>query len=253
MIHLIAAKEFKGLFLSPLAWVTLAVVQFILAWVFLAQLEAYIALQPRLAGMDDAPGVTELVATPVLGTAGIVLLMVAPLFTMRGYAEERRARTLTLLRSSPVSVTAIVLGKLLGLLGFFALVVALAALMPLSLLAGGALDPGQLVAGLLALLLLLAAFAAIGLFMSSLTAQPQVAAVATYGLLLFLWIIEWASRAGAEGVSGLFAYLSLMEHFQAMLRGLFSSADVAFFLILTATFSALTVWRLDLERVHGGA
>jgi len=251
VIATIAWREFRILFLSPLAWVVLAVVQFILGYSFLVQLELIISNQGQLAALPDAPGITELVAQPLYGVAGIIMLMVAPMLTMRSLAEERRNGTLVLLLTSPVALIEVVLGKFLGLLGLFAAMVLLTALMPLSLGLGTALDYGLVAAGALALLLLLATFAAVGLFMSSLTDQPTVAAVATYGALLFLWIIDWASQAQSEAMSGLFPYLSLIRHFEDLSRGLFSSADIVYFLLAITLFLLLTLWRLDADRLPG--
>ena len=61
MIFTIAAREIRSLFLSPLAWAILAVTMFILAYLFLSQIEAYILLQPRLAALQGAPGVSDIV------------------------------------------------------------------------------------------------------------------------------------------------------------------------------------------------
>ena len=184
MIFTIAARELRSLFLSPLAWAILAVTQFIMAWLFLAQIETWLTLQPRLAAIEGAPGVADIVVAPLLANAAIVLLLITPLITMRSLSEEYRARTISLLFSAPVSMTEIVLGKYLGILGFFLAVLVMLALMPLSLMVGTDLDLGKLAAGLLGLSLMLSAFAAIGLYMSSLTEQPVVAAVTTFGLLL---------------------------------------------------------------------
>ena len=151
MILTIALRELRTLFLSPLAWSILAVVQLLLAFLFLARVEMYQLYQPQLLALDNAPGVTEIVLPDLLGNAAIVLLLVVPLLTMRLIAEERRNKTLTLLVSAPVSMTEIVLGKYLGVLLFLLIVLALIALMPLSLLLGGGLDPGLLFSGLLGL------------------------------------------------------------------------------------------------------
>ncbi len=248
MILAIARRELRSLFLSPLAWTILAVVEFILAWLFLSQLQTYLDWAPRLAGIEDAPGVTDLVVAPVLGNAAVVLLLVVPLITMRTLAEERRARTLTLLFSSPISMTQIVLGKYLGLLGFFTLMLLVIALIPLSLLLGIHLDLGKLAAGLLGLELILGAFAAIGLFISCLTSQPGVAAVGTFGALLLLWILDWAGAADTRA-SGLMHYLSLLRHYESLLKGLFSSTDVAYYLLVIVTFLVLAVQRLDAQRL----
>jgi len=249
MIFTIAGRELRSLFLSPLAWAILAVVQFIVAYLFLSQVDGYLMLQPRLAAIEGAPGVSDIIVAPLLADAGIVLMLITPLITMRVLSEERRNRTLSLLFSAPVSMTEIILGKYLGLLAFFGIMIALLALMPLSLLAGTALDLGKLAAGLTGLVLLVATFAAIGLFMSSLTEQPTVAAVSTFGLLLLLWIIDWAGT-GAEQTSGLFTYLSLLRHYEALLRGLFNSADVLYYLLLSVMFLGLSIRRLDADRLQ---
>jgi ABC-2 type transport system permease protein len=248
MILTIAARELRSLFLSPLAWSVLAVVQFILAYLFLAQVDNFMTLQPQLVGLEGAPGVTDLIAAPLFGDAAIVLLLVTPLITMRILSEERRNGTLTLLFSAPVTMTEIVLGKYLGVLGFFFILLAMVVFMPLSLLAGTSLDLGKLAAGVLGLGLLLAAFSAAGLYMSSLTEQPTVAAISTFGLLLLLWIIDWAGKGGAE-VSGLLHYLSLLRHYEPLLRGLVNSSDVLYYLLFVVTFLGLSIRRLDADRL----
>ncbi|HWS02030.1 MAG TPA: ABC transporter permease subunit [Gammaproteobacteria bacterium] len=248
MILRIAARELKGLFLSPMAWSILAVVEFILAYLFLAQIDTYMQYAPQLAGMQDAPGVTDVVVAPLFGNAAVVLLLVAPLITMRVLSEEKRNRTLTLLMSAPVSMSEIVLGKYLGVMGFFAVLLGLLALMPLSLFAGTSLDVGKLLSGLLGLSLLVGAFAAAGLYMSSLTEQPTIAAVSSFGLLLLLWIINWAGSSG-EQVSGVLSYLSLVQHYDSLLKGLFNSADVAYYLLFILTFLVLSIQRLDANRL----
>jgi len=248
MIFTIAAREIRSLFLSPLAWAILAVTLFILAYLFLSQIEAYTLLQPRLAALQAAPGVSDIVVAPLLGDAAVVLLLITPLVTMRTLSEERRSRTISLLLSAPISMTEIILGKYLGVLTFFLILIGMLALMPLSLLAGTDLDLGKLAAGLLGLTLVVAAFAAIGLFMSSLTEQPTVAAVTTFGLLLLLWILDWAGNSGLD-TSNLLAYLSMLRHYEPLLKGLFSSTDVGYYLLVTTLFLGFSIRRLDATRL----
>lgn len=249
MIFTIAARELRSLFLSPLAWSILAVTLFILAYLFLSQIEAYINLQPRLAALDGAPGVADIVVAPLFADAAVVLLLITPLVTMRVLSEERRSRTLSLLLSAPVSMTEIVIGKYLGVLSFFIILLGLLALMPLSLLAGTELDLGKLAAGMLGLILVVASFAAIGVYMSSLTEQPTVAAVTTFGLLLLLWIIDWAGNGQLDGANAL-AYLSMLRHYEPLLKGLFNSTDVAYYLLLIVLFIGFSIRRLDATRLQ---
>jgi ABC-2 type transport system permease protein len=251
MIGHIAARELRSLFLSPLAWVILAVVAFILGFLFLAQLDQYLKLQPRLAMMPDPVGVTEVVVAPLFATATIVMMLVMPLLTMRLISEERRSGTLPLLFSAPVSMSEIILGKYMGILGFLGAMVMLLALMPLSLLLGGNLDFGLLAAALLGVTLMLAAFAAAGMYMSTLTAQPTVAAISTFGLLLLFWVIDWAGRAvDAEAQTSVFSYLSLQRHYQALLRGAFDTSDIIYFALFIIVFLTLSIRRLDADRLQ---
>jgi ABC-2 type transport system permease protein len=249
MIFTIAGRELRSLFLSPLAWSILAVTLFILAYLFLTQIDTYLNLQPRLAALEGAPGVADIVVAPLLADAAVVLLLITPLITMRVLSEERRNRTLSLLFSAPVSMTEIVIGKYLGVLAFFLILLGLLALMPLSLLVGTALDTGKLAAGMLGLMLIVAAFSAIGLYMSSLTEQPTVAAVTTFGLLLLLWIVDLAGDSDIRGGSTL-AQLSMQRHFEPLLKGLFNSADVAYYLLVIILFIGFTIRRMDAIRLQ---
>jgi ABC-2 type transport system permease protein len=249
MIFTIAAREFKSLFLSPLAWTILAILQFILAFLFLTQVENFTMLQPQLATMENAPSLTDITVTPLFGNAAIILLLVTPLLTMRLICEERRNKTLTLLLSAPLSNADIIIGKYLGSLGLLAVIVALITLMPLSLLIGGTLDFGKLFANILALLLLSGAFAAIGLFMSCLANHPTVAAMGAFGALFVLWILDWSAGL-ADKPSGLFQYLSILRHFQAIQSGLLATSDVSYFLLFISLFLLLSVRRLDKERLQ---
>ena len=136
----IAGRELRSLFVSPLAWAALALVQFVLAWMFLVQLDRYVALQPQLAGIAGAPGVSDLLIAPWLANAGLVIVLLTPLLSMRLLSQEIANGSLHLLLAAPVGLGQIVLGKYLGLLGFLALLLILAAAMALSLMAGGELD-----------------------------------------------------------------------------------------------------------------
>jgi len=249
MIFTIAGRELRSLFLSPLAWAILGVVQFIYAYLFLSQVETFMALQSRLATLDGAPGVVDIVVAPLFANAAVLLLLITPLITMRVLSEERRNRTLSLLFSAPISMTEIIVGKYLGVLSFILILIGMLALMPLSLLVGTDLDLGKLAAGLLGLTLVVSAFTSIGIFMSSLTEQPTVAAITTFGLLLLLWILDWAGNSGAPD-SGLLAYLSVLHHYESLLKGMFSSVEDIYYLLITVLFLGFSIRRLDADRLQ---
>jgi len=247
MIISIALRELRSMFLSPLAWTVLAVIQLVLAWSFFTQIDFFFNIQSQLATLPNAPGVTDLVVMPTFEVASIILLMVTPLLTMRLISEERRNGSIALLLSSPISMSEIVLGKFVGIVLFMLIFIIMISLMPLSLLMGTELDLGKLAAGMFALMLLLSAFSAAGLYLSSLTNNPVVAAISSFGLLLLLWIIN--SNAG--DASNALGQLSLLGHFAPMLRGLIDTADIAYFILFIATFLLLTIRQLDSQRLQG--
>ncbi|MCB1858921.1 MAG: ABC transporter permease subunit [Gammaproteobacteria bacterium] len=235
-------KELRCMLLSPLAWSLLAVLQLLLAWLFLVQLEQYLEIQPRIAVLENAPGVTQLVVIPLLDSAAVIAMLLIPLLSMGLLSREYQSGTIHLLLSAPVGAGQIILAKYLALLIVAAIMLILIAAMPLSLLLGTGLDLGTLLAGLLALALSLAAFAALGLCISGLTPQPAVAAIISYGALLLLWLIN---LAGSGGENSLLEMLSLSHHFRRMLTGLVTSEDIAYFVLLVLVCLSLAIHRLD--------
>ncbi|PCJ32611.1 MAG: ABC transporter permease [Gammaproteobacteria bacterium] len=244
----LAKNELYRLFLSPLAWIILALSQLILAYLFLSHIDYFIQVQGRLSAIPGAPGVTQSIAIPLFSNAATLLLLISPLITMRLIAEERRNESLPLLLSAPLSIVDIVLGKYLATYAFFLLLLLLISLMPLSLAVASPLDYRLLAAAILGLSLLLASFTAIGLYLSSLTKQPAIAAMTTFASLFLLWIIDWAGTNADS--SGLFSWLSLLRHYQRLLQGEVHSSDIAYYLIIVATFLILTIRRLDSERLN---
>ncbi len=244
MILTIAIREFKALFLSPVAWSLLAVLQFILAYLFLKQVETFMVLQPKLAAIPNSPGLTDIVVPPLFGNAAIILLLAVPLLTMRLIAEERRNKTLPLLLSAPLTNAEIILGKFLGCLGLLVIVIGLVTAMPLSLLLGGELDFGKLSANVLALLMLVSALTATGLYLSCITQHPVVAGIGSFGLSLVLWLLDTGSQMRDHRNEWL-EYLSLLRHFQNLQSGLINSVDVVYFLVFISGFLLLSIRSLD--------
>lgn len=251
MLLTLAWRELRTLFLSPLAWAILAIVQFILAYVFIRDLSQFQQIQSKLVAIENAPGVTEFVIVPLYGSAAFIMMLVTPLLTMRMISEERRNRSLTLLMSAPISMTEIILGKFLGVVSFVLVMVVMLSLMPLSLYLGGTLDSGLLLSIIVGLILLLAAFVSIGLYMSCLTIQPTIAAMSTFGMLLMLWIVDWAGgKTNDAAATGLLEYLSMLRHFEPFSRGVFSSGDFIYYLLLIVFFLVLSIRRLDGDRLQ---
>jgi ABC-2 type transport system permease protein len=176
------------------------------------------------------------------------MLFAVPLLSMRLIAEERRSQTLPFLFSAPISLTEIVVGKFLGLVGFLSILIIFIAAMLSTLNIWSDIDFGFIVANSIGLLLMVASFSALGLYFSSLTQQPVVAAILTFVALFALMMFD---RFFAGDPSNILANLSLTRHFQTFSGGLIDTADIAYFILFTVTFLTLTVRRLDADRLRG--
>jgi ABC-2 type transport system permease protein len=250
MSRVIARNEWRRLFAQPLAWVLLAATLAVLAYFFLLTLQGFLGLSPKLAGVPSPPGVTDLVALPLMRAIASVLLLVAPLLGMRAIAGERQSGTLALLQSSGAGSRRIVLGKFAALCGFFIVLIALALAMPASLAVGTQLDWGRLATGALGLILFAAALAAIAIAASSFTRLTVVAAIAALAIGLVLWMLDAGARY--EGVSSSFInYLALPTHLEPFLRGIVATVDIVYFALIVAVALTLAARRLDTERERG--
>ena len=256
MIFTVAAKELKSLFASPLAWMVLTAVQLIAAYAFLKRLDDFLQIQPQLVQLASPPGVTELVVAPLYATAAIVLMFVTPLLGMRLIAEERRHQTMVFLTSAPVSITQIVLGKFVGLTVFLTLIVALVTAMPLSLAGSTEIDFGLIASLSLGLLLLAASFAALSLFISSLTTHSVAAAFGAFAALLLMMLV---SESAADGIrargwhvpAAAFQVFSPLKNFEPLGKGVIDTYALVCSALMIAVFIVLTVRRLDARRLRG--
>jgi ABC-2 type transport system permease protein len=248
MIFNVARKELKSVFASPMGWVILALLQFAFGTYYLNGVNQYFEVMSGAIRPAERTGVTMFVGQSVFGLASFVMLFAVPLLSMRLISEERRNQTLPFLFSAPLSLTDIVLGKFVGLVSFLSILIVFIGLMLSTLNIWSDIDFGYLLSNLLGLWLLIASFSALGLYFSSLTAQPVVAAIFTFVALFVLLILD---RFFAGDPTNTISYLSLMRHFQPFSRGLIDTADIAYFLLFILTFLTLTVRRLDADRLRG--
>jgi ABC-2 type transport system permease protein len=244
---LIARHEWRRLAVQPFAWTLAAVVVALMAWQFLLSLQGFIDLAPKLGGLKDAPGVTDIIAIPLLRSLSNLLMLIVPLVTMRAIAGERRAATLPLLLASGVGSARIVLGKYLGALGYVLLLVLLVVLMPLALGYGTALDLGKIAAAVFGLALFAAALVAIGLLCSAWAAQPALAAAAAIALTGLLAVVDSGARLQGITHAGI-NHLALPTHVEPFLRGIVASVDIVYFALLAGVALVLAARRLDALR-----
>ena len=248
MIINVARKELKSVFASPMGWVILSLLMFAFGTYYLNGVNDYFAVMSGAMRPAERTGVTQFVAQTVYGLASFIMLFAVPLLSMRLISEERRSQTLPFLFSAPISLTEIVLGKFVGLVAFLSILIVFIALMLSTLNIWSDIDFGFIIANSIGLWLLVASFSALGLYFSSLTQQPVVAAILTFVALFALMILD---RFFAGDPSNTLASLSLMRHFQSFSSGLIDSGDIAYFVLFIMTFLTLTVRRLDADRLRG--
>jgi ABC-2 type transport system permease protein len=248
MIINVARKELKSMFASPMGWVILSLLMFAFGTYYLNGVNDYFAVMSGAMRPAERTGVTQFVGQNVYGFASFMVLFAVPLLSMRLISEERRSQTLPFLFSAPISLTEIVVGKFLGLVIFLSILVIFIGGMLSTLNIWADIDFGYIVANSIGLLLMIASFSSLGLYFSSMTQQPVVAAILSFIALFALMFLD---RFFAGDPSNTLASLSLTRHFQSFSGGLIDTADIAYFSLFIATFLTLTVRRLDADRLRG--
>ncbi len=185
-----------------------------------------------------------------LSVLGSVSLFVLPILSMGLYAEERKRGTLELLATSPVTNWAVAVGKLLGVTTFFATMVV--PLLIYEAIALGTTTPPVSIAIVLlghgGLLLMAMAILSLGMFISSLTDSTILSAVFTFGLVLFLWIIDLVgSNIGGPIGAGL-GYLSLLQNYNNLTQGILDTSSLVLFASYIGLGIFLTAQSIDVFR-----
>jgi ABC-2 type transport system permease protein len=253
-------KELKIYFGTPVAYVVFGVFAAISGYFFYQILQFFQRqsmqfMQMQAPQLLERMNLNDMVISPIILNVNVFFLLMIPVLTMRLIAEEKRSKTMELIMTNPVSVWQITIGKYLASLVVVAAMTGIIALYPLlvSLMAGGPGGAGNLewapvVTGLLGLFLSGAAFAAIGLFASSITDSQIVSAIVGFGILLVFWVIGWAA-AGAEGVMfDVLRYISFMEHMVSFTKGLIEIKDLVFYASIVFFALFLTARVIESER-----
>jgi ABC-2 type transport system permease protein len=249
MIFNVIRKELKSLFSSPMGWVVLALLQLLFGIFFFFGVNNYLQTMSGAMRPEERLGITEFVGNSIFGFTPMLMLFAVPLLSMRLLSDERRQQTLTFLLTAPLTLSEIVVGKFLGLVFFLAISVVIATSMLVSLNLWADLDFGYILSNFIGVLLLVASFSALGLYVSSLTQQPVVSAIVSFIAMFSLLLLDFFFAG--DNPTGFAAYLSVVRHFEPFSRGVLDTKDVAYFLLFIITFLTLTVRRLDADRLRG--
>lgn len=242
-IWTIAKREYKHLFISPIAYVVAFMIFLILGILFYSNIAIASAQQFNGAG-GYVPDITI-----VLGPLVTILLFTTPALTMRTLADEQRMGTLELLLTAPVRDWELVVGKWLGAFLFYVTVLAVTWIYPITLnfMVKPGIDQGLMVAGYLGLFLLMSSLVAIGVMVSSFFSNQIAAFFGTLGILLVLWLISFPVQQGAGGTGAdILNYLDMQSHyFNTFLTGVVELKDVLYY--LSVTILALFIGTLSIE------
>jgi len=232
IVWAIFKKEMKIYFVSPLAYVFLAV------FLFLAGLFFFLGIS--ISG--------EASLRVMVGNLAISLLFLLPMLTMRHFAEERRQGTFELLMTSPVSLQALIFGKWLASMALVVIMLACTVLFPIILAHYGDPDWGIILTSYLGLVLVAGAFCAAGLFSSSLTDDQVAAGMLGVLILLPFWLISSATSILGDQWAEALQNFALLPHLRSFGKGTIDSSDVVWFLGFIFIFLFLTYRSLESKR-----
>ena len=230
-IWIIAKREFNHYFISPLAYAVGFVILFILGFIF-----AVIIWSAGQQALYGYPGVPDLSA--ITYWFSILLWILVPALTMHLLSDETRSGTIELLLTAPVRDYELIIGKWLGSLFFLLTIIAITLVYPLILnnLVSPGIDQQLLIASYLGLILMAAAFLALGVGISAVFSNPIAALAVTFFTLFSLWLLigipaNFVPGSGAE----LFRYLDVKSHFNDTLNvGVINLSDLVYFFSLIA-------------------
>lgn len=249
----IAGKELRGYFASPIGYVLVGFWALLFGYFFYTLVAFFErqSMQMAMGGPGGSLNVNQMLVSPLLMNATVIMLLVFPLITMRTYAEEKRSGTIELLLTSPITDFEIILGKFLGALGLFAAMLAVTFVHMGILFAFGSPEWKPIATGYLGLLLMGGSFLSLGLFISSLTRNQIVAGMITFSVFLLLWIINWLSTFVSPTMQTVLNYLSITEHFDDFAKGIIDTRHVVYYLSFISMGLFLTMKSVDSERWRG--
>lgn len=250
-IAAIIGKEVRSYFASPIAYIVIGFFALLYGWFFVAILSYFLRQSMQMMGAEAQANVNQQMIRPLLSNVAILILFMLPMVTMRSYAEEKRSGTIELLLTSPLTDFQIIMGKFLGALVLYGIMLLLSLVHIGILFVYGRPAIREIAAAYLGLLLLGSCFISVGLFVSSLTKNQIVAVAATFGTFLLLWVVDWlGTSVGATGQQ-ITSYLSIIQQYDDFGKGVIDTSHVIYYLSFITFGLFLTAKSLDSERWRG--
>lgn len=216
-----------------------------IGYIFLAAFYASSAVIFSVNSLEN--GSTKL--DSVFAQLMIILIVLIPILTMRTISEEKKNKTDQCLLTSPVSLFGIVAGKFLAAFLIYVLGVAITLVYAVVVSAFAAPDWTVILGNIVGLVLLGAAFIAVGIFCSSFTENQIVSAVVSFIALIVLYLFTtMGNLIPVEFISNIFSKLSFWERYYGFTYGLFDLSNVLFFISAAVVFLFLSVRVLERRR-----
>jgi ABC-2 type transport system permease protein len=225
-------KEFRSYFVSPIAYIVIAIFLLVTGWFFFATF--------FLIGQANLRNFFSLLP--------IIFSFVIPAITMRLVSEELNIGSYEILLTMPVTLSDVVIGKFLAAVAFVIAMLVPTLAYPITVAALGQLDWGPVVGGYIGAILLGSAFSAIGLFASALTRNQIIAFIVGMAVCFILALIDKMLFFLPRSMLGVLAYLGADFHFQNISKGIIDSRDIIYF--LSVSFIGLHSAYLALREKH---
>ena len=249
----LAQKELRAYFVSPIAYVLLVFFALLFGYFYASSINFVVQLSMGQFGFGgpQVVNINEFMIRPLFGNTAVILLFMLPMLTMRSYAEEKRSGTMELLLTSPLTDFQIIMGKFLGAMALYALMLSLTLIHIGVLFWYGEPEWAPVLSGYLGLLLMGGSFISIGLAISSMTKNQIVAGVSTFAVLLLFWIINWMGDAAGTTTQSVLAYLSILEHFDDFSKGVIDTTHLTYYVSFITLGLFLTAKSMDMARWNG--
>jgi ABC-2 type transport system permease protein len=251
----IAHKELRSYFTSPIGYIVIGFFALLYGYFYVTMLNYFVRQSMQMSqlgpGGSQAMSINEVMIRPLVQNVTILILFLMPMVTMRSYAEEKRSGTIELLLTSPLTDLQIILGKFLGALALWGVALAVSLIHIAILFIYGTPEWKPILTAYLGLLLMGGCFISVGLLISSLTNNQIVAGMATFGVFLLLWIINWIGSFSGPTVDRITQYLSIIDHFDDFAKGVIDTSHLVYYISFISFGLFLTAKSVDSERWRG--
>ena len=235
----IANKELRSYFAGPIAYIAIGLWALLYGYFFVAILQFFVRQSMQMGGAGQTANVNQQLIRPLLQNVTIMILFIMPMVTIE------------LLLTSPLSDFQIIMGKFLGAMALYGVMLLVTMIHIALLFVYGQPEWKPILTAYVGLLLLGGCFISLGLLISSLTRNQIVAGMVTFAVFLLLWIITWIGSFSGPTVDQLTQYLSIIDHLEDFSKGVVDTKHLIYYVSFITFGLFLTAKSVDSERWRG--